>query len=160
MNIQELKTIVDYNLPIKTILLNNIGYGIIRQFQDAYFDSRHAATVFAPTDFVGVAQAFGMHAVRINNLSEVDAALDEVFAHPGPVLVDVAIVEAQKIVPKLEFGNALEHMTPFIPLEELRGEMITEMAERRQPNGWVNADTTKVHNDAAPTKKAGGFNGD
>jgi len=161
MNLQELKTIVDYKLPVKTFILNNIGYGIIRQFQDAYFESRHAATCFTPTDFVGVARSFGMHAIRINNLSEVEAALDEVFAHAGPVLVDVAIAESQKIVPKLEFGNALEHMTPFLPLAEVKEEMIVEMAQRREPKGWVNADSLKKpETTVSSSMNSQRFNGD
>jgi hypothetical protein len=65
--------------------------------------------------------------------------LDEVFAHPGPVLVDVAIQQYQKIFPKLEFVNSLEHMTPFIPLDELEQTMVTHIAPRQHPKGWVRA---------------------
>jgi acetolactate synthase-1/2/3 large subunit len=139
MNIQELKTAVDYNLPIKTFILNNSGYGIIKQFQDAYFDKRYIVTNFNPVDFVSIAKSYGMHALRIGAESDIDAVLDSVFEHSGPVLVDVAIQQCQKIFPKLEFGNALEHMTPFIPIDELQATMIAEMAPRQEPKGWVQA---------------------
>lgn len=139
MNIQELKTAVDYNLPIKTFILNNSGYGIIKQFQDAYFDKRYIVTNFPPVDFVAIANGYGMRAVRITSESDIDKALEETFQHPGPVLVDVSIQQYQKIFPKLEFGNALEHMTPFIPAGELNHIMINDTAPRQEPKGWVQA---------------------
>ena len=139
MNIQELKTAVDYNLPIKTFILNNSGYGIIKQFQDAYFDKRYIVTNFTPVDFVSIAKGYGMHALRLTSDSDIDDVLGKVFAHPGPVLVDVAIQQCQKIFPKLEFGNALEHMTPFIPLDELKKTMIVGTTPRQEPKGWVQA---------------------
>ena len=139
MNTQELKTAVDYNLPIKTFILNNSGYGIIKQFQDAYFDKRYIVTNFERVDFVNIAKAYGMHAVQLDAHSDIDKILDEVFTHAGPVLVDVNIQQYQKIFPKLEFGNALEHMTPFIPMEELEKTMIVDISTRREPKGWVQA---------------------
>jgi len=139
MNTQELKTAVDYNLPIKTFILNNSGYGIIKQFQDAYFDKRYIVTNFERVNFVNIAKAYGMHAVQLDAHSDIDKILDEVFTHAGPVLVDVNIQQYQKIFPKLEFGNALEHMTPFIPMEELVKTMIVDISTRREPKGWVQA---------------------
>jgi acetolactate synthase-1/2/3 large subunit len=139
MNIQELKTAVDYNLPIKTFILNNSGYGIIKQFQDAYFDKRYIVTNFNPVDFVSIAKGYGMYALRIISETDVDEVLTSVFEHPGPVLVDVSIQQYQKIFPKLEFGNALEHMTPFIPIDELKATMIADMTARQEPKGWVQA---------------------
>jgi len=100
MNIQELLTVKKYNLPIEIIILNNSGYGIIKQFQDSYFDSKYVATsksdVFGDeVDFVKIAEAYGVKTLR-----------------------DIPIPETQKIYPKLEFGNSLENMTPYISFEE------------------------------------------
>ncbi|MAB60851.1 MAG: hypothetical protein CMO46_10010 [Verrucomicrobiales bacterium] len=100
MNIQELLTVKKYNLPIGVIILNNSGYGIIKQFQDSYFDSKYIATskddVFGDkVDFVKIAEAYGVKNLR-----------------------DIPIPETQKIYPKLEFGNSLENMTPYIYFEE------------------------------------------
>ena len=137
LNIQELKTAVDYNLPVKIFVLNNSGYGIITQFQDSYFEQRYYATRFTPIDFVSIAKGYGMSAIRISELTDIDIVLEKVFAYEGPILVDVCIQATQKIYPKLEFGNSLEHMTPFIPLHELENIMITEVATRIEPKGWV-----------------------
>jgi acetolactate synthase I/II/III large subunit len=122
---------------VKIFVLNNSGYGIITQFQDSYFEQRYYATRFTPIDFVSIAKGYGMSAIRISELTDIDIVLEKVFAYEGPILVDVCIQATQKIYPKLEFGNSLEHMTPFIPLHELENIMITEVATRIEPKGWV-----------------------
>ena len=99
MNVQELLTVKKYDLPIEIIILNNSGYGIIKQFQDSYFDSKYTATsksdVFGDeVDFVKIAEAYGVKTLQ-----------------------DIPIPETQKIYPKLEFGNSLENMTPYIDFE-------------------------------------------
>jgi acetolactate synthase-1/2/3 large subunit len=137
MNIQELKTVIDYKLPIKIFVINNSGYGIIKQFQDLYFEGRYLGTEFPGTDFVAIANAFGMHAVRITRNDNVETLLDEVFKYDGPVLVDVIIQEVQKTFPKLLFGNALEHMSPFISMEELEDTMRVPIMPRKEATGWV-----------------------
>lgn len=114
MNIQELLTVKKYNLPIEIIILNNSGYGIIKQFQDSYFGSKYVATsksdVFGDeVDFVKIAEAYGVKTLR-----------------------DILIPETQKIYPKLEFGNSLENMTPYIDFEE---DMIVEVPPKKKL-GW------------------------
>lgn len=114
MNIQELLTVKKYDLPIEIIILNNSGYGIIKQFQDSYFDSKYVATskvdVFGDeVDFVKIAEAYGVKTLR-----------------------DIPIPETQKIYPKLEFGNSLENMTPYIDFEE---DMIVEVPSKKKL-GW------------------------
>lgn len=114
MNIQELLTVKKYNLDIDIIILNNNGYGIIKQFQDSYFDSNYAATskndVFGDdVNFEQIARAY-----KINTL------------------IDVKISETQKIYPKLEFGNSLENMTPYIDFEK---DMIVSVPPKKK-DGW------------------------
>ena len=114
MNIQELLTVKKYDLPINIIILNNDGYGIIKQFQDSYFDSKYVATsksdVFGgDVDFVKIAEAYGVKTLQ-----------------------DITIPETQKIYPKLEFGNSLENMTPYINFEE---DMIVPVPPKKKL-GW------------------------
>jgi acetolactate synthase-1/2/3 large subunit len=114
MNIQELLTVKKYDLPIEIIILNNSGYGIIKQFQDSYFDSKYVATskdeVFGDAvDFVKIAEAYGVKTLR-----------------------DIPIPETQKIYPKLEFGNSLENMTPYIDFEK---DMIVPVPPKKKL-GW------------------------
>ena len=114
MNIQELLTVKKYDLPIEIIILNNDGYGIIKQFQDSYFDSKYVATskseVFGgDVDFVKIAEAYGVKTLQ-----------------------DITIPETQKIYPKLEFGNSLENMTPYIDFEE---DMVVPVPPKKKL-GW------------------------
>lgn len=114
MNIQELLTVKKYDLPVEIIILNNSGYGIIKQFQDSYFDSKYVATskseVFGDeVDFVKIAEAYGVETLR-----------------------DIPIPETQKIYPKLEFGNSLENMTPYIEFEK---DMIVPVPPKKSL-GW------------------------
>jgi acetolactate synthase-1/2/3 large subunit len=114
MNIQELLTVKKYDLPVEIIILNNSGYGIIKQFQDSYFDSKYVATskndVFGDeVDFVKIAEAYGVKTLR-----------------------DIPIPETQKIYPKLEFGNSLENMTPYIDFEK---DMIVPIPPKKKL-GW------------------------
>jgi len=114
MNIQELLTVKKYDLPIEIIILNNSGYGIIKQFQDSYFNSKYVATskddVFGDVvDFVKIAEAYGVKTLR-----------------------DIPIPETQKIYPKLEFGNSLENMTPYIDFEK---DMVVPVHPKKKL-GW------------------------
>ena len=114
MNIQELLTVKKYDLPVEIIILNNDGYGIIKQFQDSYFNSNYVATskseVFGgDVDFVKIAEAYGVKTLQ-----------------------DITIPETQKIYPKLEFGNSLENMTPYIDFEE---DMVVPVPPKKKL-GW------------------------
>ena len=115
MNVQELLTVKKYDLPIEIIILNNSGYGIIKQFQDSYFDSKYTATsksdVFGDeVDFVKIAEAYGVKTLQ-----------------------DIPIPETQKIYPKLEFGNSLENMTPYIDFES---DMFVQVPPKKKL-GWA-----------------------
>ena len=140
MNIQELQTVKHYNLPIKIFIMNNDCYGIIKQFQDSYFDKRYIATEsqdYTAPDFVKVAEAYGIKAVRATkeNYKEViSLAIQE----EGSILVDVAIDREQKLIPKLEYGNPLEDMSPYQTDKEIEDNMLIEMIPRRDnTQGWV-----------------------
>lgn len=141
MNIQELQTIKHYDLPIKIFIMNNNCYGIIKQFQDAYFDSRYIATEqkdYSAPDFVKIANAYGIKAVEANknNYKEIiNLALKE----KGSILINVIIDREQKLTPKLEFGNPLEDMSPYLDDKSIQDNMIIPMIPRKDnTKGWVN----------------------
>ncbi len=141
MNIQELQTIMNYQLPIKIFILNNECYGIIKQFQDAYFESRYTATVpgdYSSPDFAKVAASYGMKSSKITIESNISDEIKKVLNYDGPVLCEVMIDNEQKLNPKLEFGNPLEDMFPYMTDDELSNNMIVDMVERRDnTQGWV-----------------------
>jgi acetolactate synthase-1/2/3 large subunit len=140
MNIQELQTIKHYNLPIKIFIMNNSCYGIIKQFQDAYFDSRYTATEshdYSVPDFIKIAEAYSIKAIEANKSNYKDVinlALNE----SGSILVNVIIDREQKLTPKLEFGNPLEDMSPYLTDKQIQDNMIVSMIPRRDnTQGWV-----------------------
>ena len=116
MNIQELQTVKHYNLPIKIFIMNNNCYGIIKQFQDSYFDSRYIATEsqdYSVPDFIKVANAYGIKAIEANKNNYKDI-INLALKEEGSILVNVMIDRKQKLTPKLEFGNPLEDMSPYL----------------------------------------------
>ena len=133
MNIQELNTLATLGLPITVIVVNNSGYGIIRQFQDSYFKSNYAAAsgkdVFGADnglDFVKIAEAYSVKAERTTT---------PIVSTDGPVLFEVPVSHLQKIYPKLEFGNSLENMAPQRP--ELHKFMIVDPVDPIVAGQWV-----------------------
>lgn len=126
INIQELQTIAHNRLPIKIFILNNNGYGIIKQFQELYLGSRYEATgkgVSLP-DFVKIGKAYGIKSIRIKNHKELRRKIKQVLRHKGPVICDVMLSEKQKIIPKLEFGKPIEDLAPALSQKEFDENMI------------------------------------
>ena len=141
MNIQELQTVVNYQLPIKIFIINNECYGIIKQFQDAYFDSRYTAVEpkdYSSPVFSKVSEAYGIKSVKIDINSDIKSEVQKVLDYSGPILCEVMVDRDQKLNPKLEFGNPLEDMFPYLSDKELSDNMIIDMVERRDNSkGWV-----------------------
>ncbi|MBF4492908.1 thiamine pyrophosphate-binding protein [Flavobacterium sp. MR2016-29] len=118
INIQELQTIVRNKLPVKIVVLNNKTLGMIRQFQDSYFDSRYQSTYWgydAP-DFAKVAIAYGIEAKTIENSNEIENAVDWLWNNENedkPQLLQVMIDPHTNTYPKIAFGRPITEMEPF-----------------------------------------------
>jgi acetolactate synthase-1/2/3 large subunit len=113
MNIQELQTIYHYKIPVKIIILNNRGYGIIKQFQDAYFESRYVATGdgYSQPDFGDIAKAYQIKYSRVTSLIGLDKHLGNKIAEPE--IIDVILPENALITPKLEMGKSFSNQFPY-----------------------------------------------
>lgn len=126
INIQELQTIVRNNLPVKIIVLNNRTLGMIRQFQDSYFESRYQSTYwgYSAPDFSKVAQAYGIAAKTIEKQNEIDAAIDWFWTAENaakPQLLQVIIDPHTNTYPKIAFGRPITEMEPFAKPIEMEG---------------------------------------
>lgn len=97
MNIQELATCVEYGLPVKILVLNNGYLGMVRQLQERMCEKRYSQTQIHNPDFVGVAKAYGIEAVRVENTDEIPAALEKCFSSNAPFLIDF-VVEPMEVV--------------------------------------------------------------
>ena len=128
MNIQELATISHFNLPIKIFVINNNGYGLIKQTQDTWLDSRRvgvdSGSGLAMPNLIKIAKAYGIKTVEINNHKEMGKKLRGVLKSKFPVLCDVKVDEKQKVIPKLEFGREIQDLSPRLNQEEMNLNMI------------------------------------
>jgi len=126
INIQELQTIVRNKLPVKIVVLNNRTLGMIRQFQDSYFESRYQSTYWgydAP-DFAKVAMAYGIDAHTIAHESEFDFANQWLWEGENamkPKLLQVMIDPHTNTYPKIAFGKPITEMEPFSKPIEMEG---------------------------------------
>ena len=127
MNIQELETINHYQLPIKIFLVNNEGYGIIKQTIDTWLNSRYVGTDeksgLGFPDFKKVANAYKIKAQEILDHKNINDKIQEALGFEGPLLIDVRVSPNQKILPKLAFGRPIEDMDPLLPREEFEANM-------------------------------------
>jgi len=100
MNVQELATLKRYGLPVKIVLLDNQALGMVRQWQELFFEKRYSEIDLSDNpDFAAVASAFGVQAFRLDRAADVDDALRQLLAAPGPALLHVAIDTAANVWP-------------------------------------------------------------
>jgi len=111
MNMQELSTIKQYRLPVKVFILNNEYMGMVRQWQEFFHGGRYAESYTASLpDFVALAESFGIKGLRAKTPDDVDAVIDEMIAHDGPVLVDVCVEKLANVFPMIPAGAAHHEM--------------------------------------------------
>jgi len=111
MNIQELATIAQHNLPVKILILNNCFLGMVRQWQELFYDSRYSSTCLASNpDFIKIAEAYGVKGIRVDEKKDVDAGLKEMIKHDGPVLLEVMIDREEGVYPMVPAGAGSSDM--------------------------------------------------
>ena len=109
MNLNELATAVSQNTPLVIVIMNNNVLGMVRQWQNLFFDKHYSQTTLnRQTDFVKLAEAFGARGLRIMNRQELGPVMAEAFAHTGPVVVDVAIDPDAFVLPMLPPGGSFD----------------------------------------------------
>ena len=126
VNIQELQTIKHYGIPLKVFIMNNRGYGIIKQFQEELFEGRYEATEDNEPDFQKVIEAYGLVSWRILFPNNVDWMVKSALEQIGAIIVDVEIDPDARIFPKTKFGNPLENQSPLLPANEVAENMRDE----------------------------------
>jgi acetolactate synthase-1/2/3 large subunit len=110
MNIQEFATLVELDLNVKIVVLDNAALGLVRQQQELFFRQRYVGSRYQKsTDFVAVAQAFGLHAYDLGSDREPRQRLEQALSRPGPVLIRVPIAETEHVLPMVEPGAANTH---------------------------------------------------
>ncbi len=111
MTMVELATLVENNIPVKFAIMNNNSLGMVRQWQDFFYEKDHVATIYSGNpDFVRLAQAFGMLGIRVTEKSQVDSAIERAMLHPGPVIVDFVIENDDNVYPMIPAGMSIQQL--------------------------------------------------
>jgi acetolactate synthase-1/2/3 large subunit len=111
MNLQELATLVQNRLPVKICIMNNNYLGMVRQWQELFFDKRYSQTVLdLPIDFVKLAEAFGATGYTAAKPEDVEQVIKKGLATPGPVIMEFKIAREEKVLPMVPAGASLNEM--------------------------------------------------
>jgi acetolactate synthase-1/2/3 large subunit len=141
MNIQELQTIVHYNLPIKLFVLNNNGYLTIKATQQNHFGrfvgAEQSSGVTCP-DIIKIATAYGLPTARMANTEELNEKIDSVLQATGPIVCEIIMEENQPLIPRVSslkkpdgtiISKPIEDLYPFLSREEFMENMIVDPTE-------------------------------
>ena len=121
MTLCELATIAENKLPVKFAILNNGFLGMVRQWQEIFFDSSYVSTAYTGNpDFVRLAEAYGIKGIRVTDKTQVKTAIAEAMDHDGPVLVDFIVEQEENVYPMIPSG-----MTVYDMIEEPISEKVT-----------------------------------
>lgn len=111
MTLQELAVAHERNLRVKVIILNNSALGMVRQWQESFYDERYSESLLTVNpDFVKLAESYGVRGVRVDKESDVPALLEDVFAYDGPVVVDARVVQKECVYPMIAPGKGIHEM--------------------------------------------------
>lgn len=111
MNMQELMLLTEMNLPVKVIIMNNAALGMVRQWQESFYDERYSESLLDMNpDFVKLAESFGILGLQAEKESDVPSMLKKMIEHNGPVVADFRIVKKEKVYPMIAPGKGLHEM--------------------------------------------------
>lgn len=111
MTLQELSVISELKLPVKVVILNNACLGMVRQWQELFYEERYSQSLIPDQpDFVKLAEAYNVKGYRASNEEEAKAIIKEAFDHPGPALIDFRVIQNEKVYPMIPAGSGLNQM--------------------------------------------------
>ena len=128
MNIQEIENIKAHNLNVKIFIINNFGYGMVKQTIDTWLDGNYvgcdASSGLSLPDFSKVFESYGIKTLKIHNHNEMYEVIGNCLNSSGPTMCEVFLDEKQRIVPKTKAGSLLYDMLPKISDEEIEVNLI------------------------------------
>lgn len=107
MNIQELATCVEYNIPVKVCIINNGYLGMVRQWQGHLYNNHFSESCISAPDFVKVAEAYGATGFRVNKEEEIESTLQKAIETPGPVFIDFVVEPLEAVYPWVLAGDPI-----------------------------------------------------
>ncbi len=122
MNIQELATIAQNNIPVKIIILNNGYLGMVRQWQQLFWRKRYSHVEMTGPDYVKLAEAYGLPGFRASHTNEVEDVLKKVLAANGPVIAEFKVVKEENVYPMIPAGQTYNEIIDVPDDEKQEGE--------------------------------------
>jgi acetolactate synthase-1/2/3 large subunit len=114
MNVQELATAVTEQIPVKIFLMNNGYMGMVRQWQERFWDGRYSAVDNGTSpDWVKLAEAFGATGLRVEDAADLEDTMTKAIETDGPVLVDVRVTAEENVYPMIAPGSAARDMVEW-----------------------------------------------
>ncbi len=110
MSLNEMATAVQENANVKILVINNNFFGMVRQWQEFFFDKRYAATPMTTPDFVKVGEAYGVPSRLVTDVQDIDAAIQFAKDTPGPVLIEFQVEKEEAVFPMVAAGASLNDM--------------------------------------------------
>lgn len=110
MTFQELGTIMQTKAPVKVVLLNNNFLGMVRQWQQLFFDKRYSFTELENPDFLKIAEAYKFKAQKVDTRADLREAVAEMFIHEGPYFLEVAVEKEDNVFPMIASGSSVEEV--------------------------------------------------
>jgi len=110
MTMVEVITAVQYQQPVKFVVLDNGFLGMVRQWQEMFYGRRYSSVVHKCPDFAGLARAFGAHGIRVSERSELADAVGEMLKHEGPVVLHAEVEPEENVYPMVPAGKGLHEM--------------------------------------------------
>ena len=110
MNIQELGVIAQENLPVKIIILNNGFLGMVRQWQELFFEKRYSFTELKNPDFIKIAEGYGIQGSRVIDKAELNKAILTMLEHDGPYLLEVVVEKQENVFPMIPAGAGVDEI--------------------------------------------------
>jgi len=110
MTIQELGVIFQHNLPVKIVVLNNEHLGMVRQWQELFFDKRYASTVMVNPDFVKIAEGYSIEAKRISERKDLKSTIQEMMASDKPYFLEVKVEQEDNVFPMIPSGASVSEV--------------------------------------------------
>lgn len=111
MTFQELSVIKERNLPVKVIIVNNQALGMVRQWQESFYEERYSESLFSENpDFVMLAESYGIRGLKVDREDDVVEMLRDIFTYDGPVVVDCRVVQLTSVYPMIAPGKGIHEM--------------------------------------------------
>jgi acetolactate synthase-1/2/3 large subunit len=131
MTMPELATIAQEKIKVNVAIINNAFLGMVRQWQEFFYEKRYAATPLVGPDFVKLAEAFGLKGMRVTQRAEVEAAVQEARNHPGTVVMDFRVEQEDSVFPMVPAGADLDAM-----IRRPKPAKVNVMAETGADSEW------------------------